>query len=101
MADISSLWRDAQKVVVDGEVELLNIVDGDISLSERVDGDANIVINIAPTVDTYVGEYEFVPTQSEQIISSGNKLLEHDIIIDPIPSNYGLITWNGTSLRVS
>lgn len=49
----------------------------------------------------YQGEYEFVPSAQPQTIPTAGKTLTLDIVIDPIPSNYGLITWDGSSLTVS
>ena len=51
--------------------------------------------------ETYHGEYEFVPSNEEQTIETKGLLLTNDITIQPIPSNYGLITWNGATLTVS
>lgn len=51
--------------------------------------------------ERYRGEYEFTPTGETQIIPTKRKMMSDDIIIDPIPSNYGLITWNGFALTVS
>ena len=49
----------------------------------------------------YHGEYEITPSSEEQILPTANTRLAHDIVINPIPSNYGLITWNGSVLTVS
>lgn len=49
----------------------------------------------------YTGEYEFTPTRETQTIPTSNKTLAQDITINPIPSNYGLITWDGSTLTVS
>ena len=51
--------------------------------------------------DEYQGTYEVTPTTSEQTLSTTNKVLTHNVIIHPIPQNYGLITWNGATLRIS
>ena len=51
--------------------------------------------------DPYVGSYNFTPTTSQQIVQIANKTATQNITIDPIPSNYGLITWNGSTLTVS
>lgn len=51
--------------------------------------------------DTYDGETEFTPTQEMQIIQTENKLTKQNIIINPIPKNYGLITWDGHHITVS
>lgn len=49
----------------------------------------------------YSGEYEFTPTAETQTIPTSNKTLAQDITINPIPSNYGLISWNGAGIKVS
>lgn len=51
--------------------------------------------------DPYEGPYEVTPTQYTQILPSENKAMAHDITVNPIPNNYGLITWNGSTLTVS
>lgn len=49
----------------------------------------------------YSGPYIFTPTKERQIIETNERHLQSDIIINPIPENYGLITWNGSILTVS
>lgn len=49
----------------------------------------------------YEGAYEFTPSDAAQIIPIGGMVATQDITINPIPSNYGLITWNGATLTVS
>lgn len=51
--------------------------------------------------DWYDGEYEATPSENEQTLLTAGKVLAQDIVIQPIPSNYGLITWNGSTLTVS
>ncbi len=62
---------------------------------------ASIELPSASNVDPYTGPYEFTPDATQQIISIKGLKATEDIIIDPIPSNYGLITWDGMTLRVS
>ena len=49
----------------------------------------------------YHGAYEVAPSAETQTLHTTNRVLTHEIVIDPIPSNYGLITWNGLVLTVS
>ena len=49
----------------------------------------------------YDGAYEWTPSESVQTIEIANKKALDNIIINPIPQNYGLITWNGSTLTVS
>lgn len=51
--------------------------------------------------DWYEGEYTVTPSDLAQTIPAQGKTFLHDLIIEPIPSNYGLITWNGSTLTVS
>lgn len=49
----------------------------------------------------YEGQTVFIPTQYMQTVPVSGLLMKQDIAINPIPSNYGLITWNGSTLTVS
>ena len=49
----------------------------------------------------YDGEYEVTPTQETQVLDTALKAMSGNIIVNPIPSNYGLVTWNGNVLTVS
>ena len=51
--------------------------------------------------DEYEGPYTVTPTQSTQTLSTAFKTCVNNIVVNPIPSNYGLITWNGSVLTVS
>lgn len=60
---------------------------------------AGEVINIG--AETYDGPYEWTPSAETQTIPIKDKQATADIVVKPIPSNYGLITWSGTTLTVS
>ena len=49
----------------------------------------------------YDGPYEVTPTATAQTLATRGLLSTADIVINPIPSNYGLIQWNGAVLTVS
>ena len=51
--------------------------------------------------EIYDGPYEFTPSSETQTIYTKDKTLLENITINPIPNNYGLITWNGSILTVS
>ena len=53
------------------------------------------------STEPYTGEYEFTPTQNTQVVEIEHKRASRNIIINPIPQNYGLITWDGSKLTVS
>lgn len=51
--------------------------------------------------DYYQGETTFTPTDTVQTIAVADLVCAEDITINPIPSNYGRISWNGSFLTVS
>lgn len=51
--------------------------------------------------DPYDGAYEWTPNTETQIIQIRHKMARDNIVINPIPSNYGRIDWNGAVLTVS
>ena len=53
------------------------------------------------TIPVYGGPTTFTPTAGEQIVPTAGYKLTTDIVINPIPSNWGLITWNGSTITVS
>ena len=57
-----------------------------------------IVTSITPP---YEGEYEFTPTSEVQTVPCNGMKMSDDIKINPIPQNYGLITYNGSYITVS
>lgn len=65
------------------------IIDQDISIVNSIEG------------EVYDGPYSVIPQQFQQILSTNNKVLLQNITVAAIPSNYGLITWNGSILTVS
>ena len=49
----------------------------------------------------YTGEYVVIPSGEQQTIPINGKIANRDITIEPIPHNYGLVSWNGAYLTVS
>lgn len=52
-------------------------------------------------VGEYDGPYEATPTSAAQTFDTTGKLMVREFTVNPIPSNWGLITWNGSTLTVS
>ena len=51
--------------------------------------------------ETYSGDYSVTPSQTPQVLKTGGLMMANDIIIEKIPDYYGLITWNGSFIKVS
>lgn len=83
-------------IETDGEIGLVLDEDGGAELGLSIDG-----VYLGGEPPHYGGAYEFVPSANAQVIETHGLLLDEDITIDPIPSNYGLITWDGSTITVS
>ena len=72
---------------------------GELSATGKIDGLLTIPNAILPP--SYEGEYSVTPTAEAQVLDTDHLYLMDNIIIEAIPSNYGLITWSGNTLTVS
>lgn len=61
----------------------------------------SLTIGGRASYERYDGEYEVIPSTEEQVLETEMKLAKKNIIIKPIPQNYGLITWDGSTITVS
>lgn len=50
--------------------------------------------------DDYSGPYEVTPSEETQMLITAGKTLAANVVVNPIPNNYGRIAWNGSSLSV-
>lgn len=75
----------------------------DASVSDMVfTADASIAIPVAYSpLPHYEGAYEVTPSAEVQTLVTTGMVMDGDVRVNPIPSNYGLITWNGSTLTVS
>lgn len=96
------MFSPQQEVVLDGELSLDLHIDGDMSLDIPVDGEAGTVIKVTEhDLPVYSGQTEVTPSEETQTLQTANRTVLQNIVINPIPSNYGKITWNGSTLTVS
>lgn len=56
---------------------------------------------VSSTVPNYEGTYHITPGDEVVILNTNGMKMGRDVTIDPIPSNYGKIGWNGSYLTVS
>ena len=82
------------KVTV-AESAALKVANGD---DAKLAAESFVVVS---STDQYTGPYEFTPTDQTQTVEIATLQAIQDITINPIPNNYGLITWNGSVLTVS
>ena len=51
--------------------------------------------------ERYEGEYTVTPQKTSQTLYTEGLIMSGNIVINPIPNNYGLVTYNGFELTVS
>lgn len=74
-------------------------ISGTLSAVQDIQGSLTIPEYVLPPV--YSGDYEVTPSAETQTLETDSLYMRGNITINPIPSNYGLITWNGSTLTVS
>ena len=73
----------------------------DITLNiTTFDVDFGVITESGTHVIYYDGSYEFTPTQETQAVQIKGLTAKENITINPIPQNYGKITWDGATLKV-
>ena len=72
---------------------------GTLSTPQGITGQLTVPLYVLPP--SYSGPYEVTPSDTEQVLETDAFYMNGNITINPIPSNYGLITWNGSTLTVS
>ena len=81
-----------------GRLSGASALGGSLSASGGLGGTLTMGGSIYPAYD---GPTTVTPNGEVQVEHTAGTVLLADIIINPIPSNYGLITWNGSTLTVS
>jgi hypothetical protein len=75
------------------------------AINLHVGGVNDVPLDIGATVYgggmPYTGDYTITPSEETQVLPTQSRQLSGNIVIEPIPSNYGLITWNGSTITVS
>lgn len=91
----------ADTVVIGGDINNDIKIDGNISLDPIIDGQADFSYGTSGSFPEYHGEYNITPGEEAITLQTQQTQLFQNVTINPIPSNYGLITWDGHKLTVS
>lgn len=55
----------------------------------------------AAKIPAYPGPYEVTPGADPVVLGTDGLRMEGNVTVNPVPENYGLITWDGSILTVS
>ena len=72
---------------------------GFLSATQNITGLLTVPQYVLPP--SYEGPYEVTPSSEEQVLNTDAFYMNGNITINPVPNNYGLITWDGSTLTVS
>lgn len=72
---------------------------GSLATGVTVSGSLTVPEIVMPP--SYTGAYTVTPSAETQLLHTSDFYMQHDIEIEPIPENYGLITWDGHTITVS
>lgn len=51
--------------------------------------------------EAYEGNYEITPSEELQTLPTANRMLARNIVVAPIPKNYGRITYSGGGIIIT
>ena len=83
--------RAGDTVVIDGELSLVIPCDGELGIVTKV---------IGQDLPTYTGETAVTPSEIEQVLATADKVVARNIVVNPIPENYGRLLYSGNTLTV-
>lgn len=93
---------DAELIIqatLSGTLAPVETITGELSQVGTLEGELTIPKIIEN--ETYDGDHEVTPSDETQILMTADKTVRQNIVINPIPSNYGRITWDGRVITVS
>ena len=90
-----------KEIVLDGELSLNIPIDGDMELDIPMDGEVGIITKVVERdLPVYTGDTEITPSEEEQVLNTADKVVIRNIVINPIPENYGRLLYSGNTLTV-
>lgn len=77
------------------------VLDGELSLNIPMDGEVGIITQVVEhDLPVYTGNTEITPSTTEQVLATAEKVVTRNIVINPIPENYGRLLYSGNTLTV-
>lgn len=77
------------------------VLDGELSLNIPMDGEVCIITKVVEhDLPVYTGETVVTPSDTEQVLATAEKVVARNIVVNPIPENYGRLLYSGNTLTV-
>lgn len=83
---------------MDAHVSAVGTITGHLSSPSTISGE--IVMPTYFDVDLYDGPTEITPSDDAQVLQTLNKTVVRNIVVNPIPENYGRLLYSGKTLTV-
>ena len=89
--------------LIDNQEHVFEAVLSGCSMSAALSGIDTLAaeITLGGSGTPYEGDYVVTASDTVQILETKDLMMLDNITVNPVPSNYGLITWDGTTLMVS
>lgn len=82
------------------ELDVSLTVDGFFDMDELLEGEVG-TIQYYSDYTSYSGATTVTPTEDTQVLGTSGTLVLTNITVNPIPTNYGKITYNGSTITVT
>lgn len=89
---VLEIRNSGETVTVSSKRESVRVV----ARRSRVTAKSGVLFGGTP----YSGSYEATPSDEAQVIPLAGLTMADDLTINPIPSNYGRIAWDGSKITV-
>lgn len=77
------------------------VLDGELSLNIPMDGEVGIITKVVEhDLPVYAGATVITPSETEQVLATAEKVVTRNIVVNPIPENYGRLLYSGNTLTV-
>ena len=87
-------------MILNGDLSISVVLDGDMSAGAVLDGDLGVFQKVVEA-PPYTGPLTATPGAQPQTFETAGLMLPGDFVVEAVPNNYGLITWNGSTITVS
>lgn len=84
-----------------GKLTAIGTLKGSLTATGGLKGTLTGGVSHFEPLPYYEGIYEITPTTEAQTLNTANLSMADNVVINPIPQNYGLITYNGGFITVS